>query len=273
MLALKKRLKSALVSEKLAQSVARIPKPVGSFGYDAWGYSSDTLMISLSLFSKLYTHYFRTQVSGIEHIPKTGRVLIVANHSGQIPLDGLLIGYAMATSKHGPRAARAMVERWIPTVPFLGNLLNELGAVIGDPVNCAKMLQQEEAVIVFPEGVRGSGKIFKDRYQLQPFGTGFMHIAIANRTPIVPVGVVGCEETLPSLMNIKTLARALGTPYFPMTLPFPLPAKVRLYFGKPMLFTGDQLDESSLRTQVERVSDCIRDLVEQGLGERGSWFW
>ncbi len=271
MLSFKQMLKKKLVSPELDAQVSDIPKTLGSFGYDPWGYSSDSLMISMSIFSHLYTHYFRTQAIGLENIPK-GRVLIIANHSGQIPIDGLLIGYAMATNPHGPRAARAMIERWVPTVPFVGNILNELGAVIGDPVNCAKMLRKEEAVIVFPEGVRGSGKVFRKRYQLQHFGTGFMHLALSENTPIVPVGVVGCEETLPSFMNIKPLATAFNMPYFPLTLPFPMPAKVRLYFGKPMHFTGGDVDEEQTKVYVDQVKESISELIDQGLKERTTWF-
>src|SRR5262249_20160467 len=141
--------------------------------------------------------------------PANGRLLIVGNHSGQLPMDGVLVGYALLTNPHGPRAARAMIERFFPTVPFLGNLLNGLGAVIGDPLNCAKMLEAGEAIIVFPEGIRGSGKPYRKRYELQRFGNGFVHLAMAHKTPILPVGIVGCEETMPSLGSIDPLARLL----------------------------------------------------------------
>ncbi len=135
------------------------------------------------------------------------------------------------------------------------------------------MLENEELVIVFPEGVRGSGKLFKNRYQLQRFGNGFMHIAMTTGTPIIPVGVVGCEETMPSLADIKPLARFLGIPYAPVTIPIPLPAKVFLNFGKPMVFEGDIDNEESVTEKVEQVKTEIRRLIDGGLLRRKGVFY
>ncbi|WP_197469114.1 1-acyl-sn-glycerol-3-phosphate acyltransferase, partial [Oleiphilus sp. HI0125] len=171
---LKSFLKKQLVSQELDEKLDRIEKPVGSLGYDPWGFNTDTNKIVFSLFSNIYDKYFRVETSGLEHIPNDGPVLIIANHSGQLPIDGTLIGYAVANRDHAPRYPRAMIERFFPTVPYIGNILNQLGAVLGDPTNCAKMLENGEAVIVFPEGIRGSGKMYKDRYQLQRFGNGFV---------------------------------------------------------------------------------------------------
>ncbi|WP_197475115.1 1-acyl-sn-glycerol-3-phosphate acyltransferase, partial [Oleiphilus sp. HI0079] len=171
---LKAFLKKTLVSSELDQKLDRIKNPVGSLGYDPWGLNTDTNKIMFSLFSTIYDKYFRVETHGIEHIPSSGPVLIVANHSGQLPIDGTLIGYAVANREHAPRYPRAMIERFFPTVPYVGNVLNQLGAVLGDPTNCAKMLDNGEAVIVFPEGIRGSGKPYSKRYELQRFGNGFV---------------------------------------------------------------------------------------------------
>ncbi len=258
-----------LVTPDIEAAVARIPKPVGSFGFDAWGYNEDQFKVALACAKWLYDHYFKVQAFGLENIPRAGRVLIVPNHSGQLPMDGVMIGVAAATNPHGPRAARAMIERFFPTVPWLGNLMNAWGGVIGDPVNCTKMLETDEAIIVFPEGVRGSGKLYRDRYQLQRFGNGFMHLAINHRTPIVPCGVVGCEETMPSLANIAPLAKMLGIPYAPIALPFPLPARVVLNFGKPILYKPVKTEEE-VTVLVEQVKTEIRQLIAKGLKERPS---
>ncbi len=257
-----------LVTPELEEMFARIPKPVGSFGYDAWGYNENTARLSLGIVKWLYEKYFRVEAIGLENVPAHGRLLVIANHSGQLPMDGLLIGYALATNPNGPRAPRAMIERFFPTVPYLGNLLNSMGAVIGDPLNCSKMLEQDEAIIVFPEGVRGSGKLYKHRYQLQRFGNGFVHLAMAHKTPVVPVGVVGCEETMPSIANIAPLARLLGIPYAPVALPVPLPARVYLNFGEPLHFAGPASDEEGVTAHVEQVKDRIRDLIDAGLRQR-----
>lgn len=261
-------IKRLALSEALEKRLDRIEKPVGSMGYDPWGFNVETNKVAIALFQTVYHHYFRVEAKGIENIPADGPVLIVANHSGQLPIDGMLIAFALATRAENPRVPRAMIERFFPTVPYLGNLLNEMGGVLGDPVNCAKMLSRGEAVIVFPEGVRGSGKLYRDRYQLKRFGNGFMHLAMKYNAPIIPVGVVGCEETIPAIANIKPLARMLGVPYVPVALPFPLPAKVILNFGQPMQFSGEDPSEEQVTTQVEEVKAQISDLIDLGLSER-----
>lgn len=265
-------IKSRLVPVELEQQVNRIRKPQGSLGYDPWGYNNEAVKYGLALTKQIYEKYFRVQAHGVEKIPSKGPVLIIANHSGQLPIDGILIGYALASRKKSPRMPRAMIERFFPTVPWLGNLLNEVGAVLGDPVNCAKMLANDEAVIVFPEGIRGSGKLYRDRYELKRFGSGFMHLAMKYSAPIVPVGVVGCEETIPAIANIKPLAKALGIPYAPLALPVVLPAKVHLNFGDPMYFDDLEIPEEQVTERVEKVKAEISRLIDKGLSERKRLF-
>jgi 1-acyl-sn-glycerol-3-phosphate acyltransferase len=267
---LKERTLAHLVTPEIEHLVASIPKPVGSFGYDPWGYNEERFKVALGVCKLLYEKYFRVTAHGLEHVPKSGRVLIIGNHSGQLPMDGVLVGVAVATNPDGPRLARAMIERFFPTVPWLGNYLNALGGVIGDPVNCVKMLEMEEAIIVFPEGVRGSGKLYKDRYRLQRFGNGFLHLAMHLNTPIVPVGIVGCEETMPALLNMAPLAKLLGLPYLPVVPSLlPLPARVYLNFGKPMHFSGCAT-EAEVAERVEEVKAELRRLIDLGLQERTS---
>jgi 1-acyl-sn-glycerol-3-phosphate acyltransferase len=270
---LKERVLSRLITPEIDELMAKIPKPVGSFGYDPWGYNENTAKTGIACTRWLYEKYFRVTAHGLENVPKRGRVLIVPNHSGQLPMDGVMIGYALATNPHGPRIARAMIERFFPTVPWLGNLLSGFGGVVGDTVNCSKMLDKEEAILVFPEGVRGSGKLYRQRYQLQRFGNGFLHLAMTYKTPIVPVGVVGCEETMPSLYDIKPLARMLGIPYAPVAPLLPLPARVYLNFGEPMTFkSGAAMSEEEVTERVEQVKAEIRKLIDKGLEERTKIF-
>jgi len=271
-MSLKSFLKEKLVSKELNDQLDKIDKPVGTLGYDPWGFNTDTNKIVISLFSTIYDKYFRVETTGIEHVPATGPVLIIANHSGQLPIDGTLIGYAVSSREKSPRLPRAMIERFFPTVPFLGNFLNQVGAVLGDPTNCSKMLKNGEAIVVFPEGIRGSGKLYKDRYQLQKFGNGFVHLAMKHNTPIVPVGVVGCEETIPAFANLKPLAKLLNVPYIPIALPFVLPAKVRLNFGEPIHFDNDEPSEEQVTRRVEKVKSAINSLIAQGLEERQGIF-
>lgn len=265
-------LKSRLVNPEVAAAFDRMPVNVGELGFDPWGFNPDAAKIALTMVRVLYEKYFRVQAHGLEHIPRHGRVLIIPNHSGQLPMDGVMTGYAVATNPHGPRIARAMIERFFPTVPWLGNLMNQIGGIVGDPVNCIKLLQREEAVIVFPEGVRGSGKPYRLKYQLQRFGAGFMHLAMEHKTPIIPVGIVGCEETMPSLGSIDPLAKMLGIPYVPIAPLIPLPARVILNFGPPLHFEGRIENEGQVVEHVERVKDEIRRLIDKGLSERTSVF-
>lgn len=268
----RKTLRRYLVSEEVEEQLARLPKRVGSLGYDPWGYNADTMAITIMLVRQLYEHYFRVQAHGLENVPGHGPLLVVANHAGQLPLDGFMVAYAMFQNPHGPRIPRAMIDRFFPTVPWIGNVMNQLGGVVGDPVNCEKMLVRGEAVVVFPEGVRGSGKPYRKRYQLQRFGYGFMHLAMEYNTPVLPVGVVGSEETMPSLGSFDPLARALGVPYFPIGPLLPLPARMILNFGSPMRFDADAKSEDEVRERVEQVRTAVHGLVDKGLVQRKKVF-
>jgi len=262
-------LKKLVVSEEVEELVHRMPKKLGDHGYDPWGYHPDTAEIGLAILKKIYDYYFRVEAYGLENIPKNGSAFVISNHSGQLPIDGTLIGTAMATNPHGPRAPRVMIERFFPTVPFVYSFLTQVGAIIGDPINCIKMLENGEIIIVFPEGVRGSGKPYRLRYQLQYMGTGFVRIAVQTKSPIVPVGVVGCEETMPSLGSIDPLARLLAIPYVPVAPPVPLPAKVIINFGEPMYIDGDIDDENEMISKVEQVKVEINKLIQKGKEQRG----
>lgn len=220
----------------------------------------------------LYEKFFRVEAYGLENVPADGRLLIIPNHSGQLPLDGVLIGYAMFTNPHHPRTPKAMIERFFPTVPFIGNALNRMGAVIGDPDNCRIMLENDQAIIAFPEGVRGSSKVFTKRYQLQRFGKGFMHLAMKHNTPVIPVGVVGCEESIVSLADFKPLGKILGLPSLPLVIPMLWPTKVILHFGKPMHFDGKNVTEEKIKANVELVKREIENLIDLGLSKRENLF-
>ncbi|MGQ9896744.1 MAG: lysophospholipid acyltransferase family protein [Acidobacteriota bacterium] len=276
--ALADRLVDAEVDAKMRQ----IPTTVNEYGYDPWGLHPGTARYGYSLFAWLYRHYWRVQTYGIEHVPP-GRVLLIGNHSGQLPIDGAMVAVAMLLEANPPRLCRAMVERWFTTVPLLGNFIQRGGAIVGDPLNCERLLQKGEAILVFPEGARGSGKVWKDRYKLVRFGLGFMRLALSTNTPVVPFGVIGGEEQAPSFMDCKPLARLLGMPYFPITPTFPwlgllgmipFPTKYRIYFGEPLIFRGDPDDRDEvIQRKVDRVKREIRRLIDRGLEEREGIFF
>lgn len=249
------------------------------FGYDPFGLSRDSLRTAAKVARWLYRSYFRARAVGIEHIPASGRVLFVSNHSGQLPFDGLVIGAATFLEPPQPRLVRSMVEYFVPSVPFASYLFARWGQITGTPENCRRLLAAEEAVLVFPEGARGISKPFSKRYQLAEFGKGFMRLALEMQAPVVPVAVIGAEEQAPAV-NIKPLARLLRTPSFPVVpyppfLPLiPLPVKYRVYFGEPMYFTGDPDDDDDiLDDKVKTVKNRIQSMLHIGLREREHIFW
>jgi 1-acyl-sn-glycerol-3-phosphate acyltransferase len=249
------------------------------FGFDPFGLSRDSVRTVMTVARWLYRHYFRAEAFGVEHVPATGRVLLVANHSGQLPFDALVIASACFLEPPNPRLVRAMVEFFVPSVPFVSYLLARWGQITGTPENCRRLLAADEAVLVFPEGARGISKPFSKRYQLAPFGRGFMRLALETDSPIVPVAVIGAEEQAPAI-NVKPLARLLRAPSFPVVPypPFiaavPLPVKYRVYFGEPMRFQGDpDDDEDVLAEQIKTVRNRIQSLLHVGLRERQHVFW
>ena len=244
------------------------PNRVGSHGFDAWGFNIKNMKNNMRFTKFLYESFFKVEAFGLENIPKEGRCLVIPNHSGQLPFDGMLVAYAMLTNPNGARAPKAMVERFLPTVPFIGNWLSSVGAVIGDPVNCERMLDNEEAVIAFPEGVRGSNKLYKLRYQLQRFGSGFMHLAMKHDAPVIPVAVIGMEESIRSYADMKPLAKLLGMPVAPLVLPWVFPSKVFIYFGEPIYFKNDVYKEHDITERVNIVKKAIEILIQEGLAKR-----
>lgn len=249
------------------------------FGFDPFGLSKANLKYAVTVARWMYRHYFRAEAHGIENVPADGRVILVANHSGQLPFDGLVIASACFLEPKQPRLVRAMVEFFVPTVPFASYLFSRWGQITGTPENCRRLLSAEEAVLVFPEGARGISKPFNRRYQLAEFGKGFMRLALETGAPIVPVAVIGAEEQAPAV-NVKPLAKLLGMPSFPVVpyppfiAPLPLPVKYRLYFGEPIKFTGDPDDDDEvLDDQVKTVKNRIQSMIHLGLREREHVFW
>lgn len=268
-----------LLGEELDSRIARVATRPNEAGVDPFGFDPHTARYALALAAFLHRYYFRTEVHGVGRVPE-GRVLVIANHSGQIPMDGLIIGTSLMLDAEPPRFPRSMVERWSAELPFVSVLFPRCGQVVGAPDNARRLLAQEEALIVFPEGSRGISKTFDQRYKLVDFGLGFMRLALETGTPILPVAVIGGEEQLPSVANVRPLARLLGMPAFPIIphvmlgLPVPLPTRYRLWFGEPLRFQGDPDDDDQVIEQkVAVVRQTIQSMLHHGLKERRSIFW
>lgn len=269
----------ALLGADTLDRIARVDVPRGESGVDPFGFDPQAVRYAVLLARALYRDWFRAEVHGIENVPD-GRVLLISNHSGQVPLDGLAIAAALLLDRSPPRLVRSMVERWSATLPFVSVLFPRLGQIVGVPENCQRLLEREEAILVFPEGSRGISKPFSQRYKLSDFGTGFMRLALATRCPIVPVAVVGAEEQYISVANLMSIARLIGAPAFPvipqLLVPggvVPLPVKYHLWFGEPMTFTGDPDDEdAAIEEKAWTVRATVQSMVNRGLKERRGIF-
>ncbi len=255
---------------------------VDDFGYDP--IYDDKVRPALDF---LYTRYFRVEATGVASVPSQGRCLLVANHSGTVPLDGVMIKTALRREHEAARHVRWLTEDFIYHFPYLGGAMNRLGAVRACQENAERLLAQDELVAVFPEGVKGIGKLFAQRYRLQRFGRGgFIKLALRTNTPIVPLAVVGAEETNPLLFRIEHLAKLVGLPYVPVTPTFPLlgpagllpaPTKWRMRFGEPLDLSSygpDAADDDLLVGKLaERVRATIQGMLDHEIGTRKSVFF
>jgi len=270
------------VEAEIADRLAKIPNRLNEYGYDPWGLDLEVLKQSMIPGVLAYRYWFRVKTTGIENLPE-GRVLIVGNHAGQVAIDGMMVGTAMILEAEPPRIGRGMGEFWLPTIPWFNVFMHRIGGVVGTPKNCVDLLHNEEAVMVFPEGVRGMNKLFWQRYQLQRFGLGFMRLAMQTRSPVVPVAVVGSEEQAIALANLMPLARLLGWPAFPVTPTWPLlgplgaipmPVRYHIQFGKPMRFDGDPDDEDeAIQRKVDQVKRVISDMIADQRRRRKNIFF
>jgi 1-acyl-sn-glycerol-3-phosphate acyltransferase len=248
--------------------------PFNAHGFDAYGVSKDSLATGLRVVGWLYRNYFSVRCTGIEHVPSQGRVLLVGNHSGGYAIDAAMVIAACFFELEPPRLAHAMADRFVTRLPFLSELASRTGQITGLPQHALRLLEDERMLLVFPEGARGTSKLFWHRYSLGAFGTGFMRLALRTRAPIVPFAFLGGGEAVPTIANLKLLGRLFGVPYVPVTpylLPLPLPAHAHLRFGAPLRFSGTG-DESQqvIMENVEHVKSRIAELIVEGLALRKS---
>jgi len=226
------------------------------------------------LLEVLYSRWFRVETRGLDNVPSRGPALLVANHAGTLPYDSAMIVHAIRRDHPARRDVRPLVEDAVFHLPYLGPLINRIGGVRADPENAERLLTRGELVAVFPEGVKGMGKLWRERYRLQRFGRGgFVKLALRTGAPIIPVAVVGAEEALPMLGKVTWFAKSIGLPYVPVTPLFPwlgplglvpLPSKWHLRFGEPIElgkeYTAEAADD---RLLVNRLADAIRGQIQQ----------
>ncbi|MEA2443550.1 MAG: hypothetical protein QOJ12_842, partial [Thermoleophilales bacterium] len=235
-----------------------------------------------TLIEFFYHVWFRTEVEGLEHVPREGAALLVSNHSGALPPDAAMI--MKAVKEDQGRDARVLVEHFFKGYPGFSMLLPKIGCVAAHPANVQRLLYDEEQlVLVFPEGRKGTEKLYKDRYKLRRFGRGgFVEAAMRAKAPIVPVCVVGAEEAQPIFAHLTPLKKLTGLIYAPLTPTFPhlgplamlayLPAKFRIRFLEPIRFDEDDmhLDKSLVQTVAQDIRTRIQETVWDMVSERES---
>lgn len=192
---------------------------------DEFGFNLETFARWERYFRFLNEEYFKLKIKGIENIPSQGRVIICGNHSGLLPMDGGLLTSAMCCLHPNPRRVRFLATDWFFSTPGLREWAQETGQVRATKENAVKLLENDEIVGIYPEGIRGVGKTFRERYRVHDFHPGFVQLAIQTQSPLVPIATVGGDEIYPNFVNVKSLAQMLKMPFFPLTATFPwLPA-------------------------------------------------
>jgi 1-acyl-sn-glycerol-3-phosphate acyltransferase len=265
-----------LIDSEVFERVERMELPFNRYGLDPYGISQERLAEFFTVLGWFYKNYFRVSAYGTENIPERGRVMLVGNHSGGIPMDGGMVISSAFFELEPPRLAQGMVDKFANRWPVVSSWFSRVGQFTGLPDHAIQLLNRDRMLLVFPEGSRGTGKLYKDRYKLVRFGTGFMRLALETDTPIVPFSFIGGEEALPTVFHLKKLARLVGAPYIPISpylLPIPMPVQCQIYFGEPMRFDGDGSEEdSTIESYVGEVKEQIRGLISYGREWRSSLF-
>ena len=254
------------IDDDVATRVGRLEVPFNAHGYDRYGTSRAHLEFFFSVVAPLYRSYFKVQATGVEHIPGRGRAMLIGNHSGGYAIDGLMTVAACFFELEPPRLAQGMAEKFLSSLPVSAMWTQKLGHLPGLPENAERLLRDDRLLMVFPEGARGTAKLYKERWSLVDFGTGFMRLALKTGTPIIPFAFVGGGDVLPTVTNLYKLGRMFGVPYIPVTpwgLALPAPRPCGVHFGAPMHFEGTGTeDDETIESLVARVKATIAGLLE-----------
>lgn len=251
--------------DHIRQRVSRLEIPWSPLGTDPYGVSSEHLVVWFGALEAAYRYYFHVSVAGLSNVPPRGRVMLIGNHSGGVAIDATMVTAAMFFELDPPRLAQGMVEKFINRIPFASMIANRTGQLTGLPEHAVRLLEDDRMLLVFPEGAKGTAKLYWERNSLVDFGTGFMRMAMKTGTPIVPFSFHGGGAAVPTIANSYRLGKLLGVPYVPITpylFPVPLPATFEITFGKPMLFSGTGTEgDNVIASNVEEVKTVILSML------------
>lgn len=260
------------VDSEVRERLERLEIPFNAYGVDKYGISKRYLGPSLTALKFFFKHYFSVESHGIEHVPRHGRVMLVGNHSGGVAIDGAMVHASQFLEMNPPRLAQGMAEKFLNKIPFASQVTNRCGHLTGLPEHAEHLLADERMLMVFPEGARGTAKLYKERYSLVDFGTGFMRLAMKMKTPIVPFAFLGGGDAVPTISNAVSLGKLLGVPYIPVTpwlVALPLPVKLEVSYSAPMFFEGTGSEEDEVvSAHVEKVKERIAHLLDVGRRRR-----
>jgi 1-acyl-sn-glycerol-3-phosphate acyltransferase len=259
---------SLLVDEEVRERVGRLEIPFNAVGVDPYGISRDDLARSYTLLGFFYRRYFRVRAYGLDHVPVRGRAMLVGNHSGGVAVDGAMVVASMFFGREPPRLAQGMAEKFVNAVPFLSEWANRVGHLTGLPEHAQRLLEDDRLLMVFPEGARGTAKLYRERHSLVQFGTGFVRLALQTRSPIIPFAFLGGGDAIPTVMNSHALGKLMGAPYVPITpylLALPLPVRLEVHYGEPLVFSGSGAeDDEVILGYVDQVKARIAALLDAG---------
>jgi 1-acyl-sn-glycerol-3-phosphate acyltransferase len=276
---LRRRLFESVLSSSERGRLASLSLADEGHGYDAFGVHRDGVAGGLAMTAALYHFWFRVRSAGHQNIPPSGGAILAANHSGTLPFDAVMLWADVLRRSEPPRLVRAVADHFVVNLPFLSSMFSRAGAVGGSRENLAYLLERGELVAIFPEGVPGIGKSFRDRYRLQEFRVGHAELALRHRVPVIPVAIVGAEEQMPQIGRIPLgSGRLFGAPYLPIALtPLPLPVRYHILYGEPLsLHERFDAGRAAEPEVVERAASCVatevRRLIARGLEERKGVF-
>lgn len=248
-----------------------------SVNIDEFGYNNRYFEMVKGFYDFLFYKYFRTAIKDIKNVPDREAVILVSNHSGAFPIDGIMLRLALLNEHPSSIDIRFLIEDYIYHLPFAGTFMNRIGAVRACRENAERLLKKGKSIAVFPEGIQGISKLYKERYKVQRFGRGgVIRLAIRNKVPVVPVAIIGAEEAYPLVFKIKRFAMLFGLPYIPVTYTFPLlgplglfplPSKWMIRFGEPIRFDRLKKEDAEDNALISAYNESLRSTIQNMINE------